>query len=82
MSGRLIRKILREQELKSEVISDNFEVEDSADSPLSSPPFRNPFDLLDDQVVCSLFVTQFLAFLRLEEYCSLLSGNLKNHGRT
>ena len=64
MSGRLIRKILREKELKSEIISDNLDVEDSAESPFSSAPFQNPFDLLDDQVVCSLFVSRFLAFLR------------------
>ncbi|MQL94199.1 hypothetical protein Taro_026857 [Colocasia esculenta] len=45
MSGRLLRKVLREQELKH--VAD---AEEDAESPTASAaPSRNPFDLLDDQ---------------------------------
>ncbi|CAA6663946.1 unnamed protein product [Spirodela intermedia] len=49
MSGRLLRKVLREQELKPKDVDPEIDAEDSPESPVSAAPFRNPFDLLDDQ---------------------------------
>lgn len=55
MSGRLLRKVLREQELKPKDVDPEIDAEDYAESPVSAAPSRNPFDLLDDQVRCLRF---------------------------
>uniref|UniRef100_A0A1D1YA67 Transcription factor 25 n=1 Tax=Anthurium amnicola TaxID=1678845 RepID=A0A1D1YA67_9ARAE len=51
MSGRLLRKVLREQELKPHDSGQELdaEEEDDDDSPVAAAPSRNPFDLLDEQ---------------------------------
>lgn len=54
MSGRLLKKVLQEQEeeqRKSKLAAAKPESDESGDSPESAHrPTRNPFDLLDDQV--------------------------------
>ncbi|KAL7100470.1 hypothetical protein ACP275_09G147100 [Erythranthe tilingii] len=46
MSGRLMKKVLKEQEAALLQLNGG---DDDSESPVSSPPTRNPFDLLEDE---------------------------------
>lgn len=66
MSNRLLRRVLKEREEKRFASSDldpeaaAIENDEESDSPPAGSRFKNPFDLLDDQVDYRFFRFLFL----------------------